>query len=188
MKKLPLSYFQTEDTLRISRDLLGKYLVSNIGHQMTSGMIIETEAYLGIEDRASHAYKGRKTTRTKIMYLPGGHCYVYLCYGLHYLLNIVTHKAGEPHAILIRALKPCEGIEVMLKRRHMEKLNPRLTSGPGTVSQALGVTTKQSGEPLGNNLWIEDRGIKPSTIITSPRVGIEYAKEHALLPYRFQMK
>ena len=187
MKKLPLDYFQTEDTLGISRDLLGKFLVSYIGHQLTSGMIIETEAYLGMDDRACHAYKGRRTKRTSVMYLPGGHCYVYLCYGLHYLLNIVTHKEEEPHAILIRAIKPCEGIDIMLKRRHMEKITSKLTAGPGTVSQALGITTNNSGEPLGKDIWIEDRGVKPSKIVTTPRIGIEYAKEHALLPYRFQM-
>lgn len=187
VEKLPLSYFQTEDTLGISRDLLGKFLVSQIGGKLTSGMITETEAYLGVIDRACHAFGGRKTKRTQVMYLPGGHCYVYLCYGLHYLLNIVTHKEEEPHAILIRAIKPCEGVEVMLKRRHMDKENPRLASGPGTVCQALGITTKHSGEPLGKNIWIEDRGFKPAKIISSPRVGVAYAKEHALLPYRFQI-
>ena len=186
-KKLPLSYFQSEDTLGISRSLLGKFLVSRMGGKMTSGMITETEAYLGVQDQASHAFGGRKTKRTQVMYLPGGHCYVYLCYGIHYLLNIVTHKEEEPHAILIRAIQPCEGIDLMLKRRHRKKMTPKLTTGPGTVCQALGITTKHSGEPLGKNIWIEDRGFKPTEIISGPRVGIAYAKEHALLPYRFQM-
>lgn len=161
--------------------------MSTTGNQRTSGVIIETEAYLGKEDRASHAYGGRRTKRTEVMYLNGGHWYVYLCYGLHSLLNVITHRKEEPHAILIRAIVPCEGIDTMLKRRHMEKNNPRLTSGPGSVCQALGIDTKLTGEIMGKTVWIEDRGvvIPKEKIITTPRIGVAYAKEHALLPYRF---
>lgn len=185
--RVPASYFQSDDTLGISQGLLGKFLVSMCGNTKTSGMIIETEAYLGKEDRACHAYGGRRTKRTEVMYLPGGHWYVYLCYGLHSLLNVITHKEEEPHAILIRALVPAEGIKTMLQRRNMAKNNPRLTSGPGSVCQALGIKTELSGEMIGKTVWIEDRGvvIPKNEITTTPRIGVAYAKEHALLPYRF---
>lgn len=189
-KKIPASYFQNEDTLKISQELLGKFLVSNSGNQLCSGMIVETEAYLGKEDRASHAFGGRRTKRTETMYLSGGHWYIYLCYGIHSLINVVTRGMDEPHGILIRAIEPCEGIDLMLKRRKKSKVTYSLTSGPGSVAMALGITTKQSGEEIGKTAWIEDRGviIKPDEIIASPRVGIEYAKEHALLPYRFKIR
>lgn len=187
--KLPLSYFQSEDTLAIAQNLLGKFLVSNCGNQLTSGMIVETEAYLGAEDRACHAFGRRRTKRTEVMYLPGGHWYVYLCYGIHFLLNVVTHTIDEPHAILIRAIEPSEGIDVMLKRRHMQKVQYRLTSGPGSVCLALGITTNLTGEEIGKTVWIEDRGIvvPKSKVIATPRVGVSYALEHAHLPYRFQV-
>jgi DNA-3-methyladenine glycosylase len=188
--KLNALYFQNTDTLALSKDLLGKFLCSNINGKLTAGMIMETEAYLGADDHASHAFGSHRTKRTEVMYLEGGHLYVYLCYGIHTLLNIVSHQADEPHAILIRALKPEDGIETMLKRRHMIKPNSKLTSGPGALSQALGITTKLTGEPLGKTVWIEDRGIHISkqNIIASPRVGVAYAKEDALLPYRFRIK
>lgn len=184
---VPTSYFQSDDTIGISQGLLGKFLVSKCKNQLTSGIIIETEAYLGKDDRACHAFGGRRTKRTEVMYLPGGHWYVYLCYGLHTLLNIVTHKKEEPHAILIRALHPCEGIKTMLKRRGKKKVDSHLTSGPGSVCKALGIETNLSGEPIGKKVWIEDRGIviPKSQIIATPRIGVGYAKEHALLPYRF---
>lgn len=190
MKKLKPHFFQNDDTLAIAKNLLGKFLVSNVDNKLTSGMIIETEAYLGEVDRASHAFEGRRSKRTEILYLEGGHLYVYLCYGIHALLNIVTQKENEPHGILIRALKPVDGIETMIERRHMNKLSPKLTSGPGSLTQALGVTTKLTGEPLGKTIWVEDRGIQinPDQIIASPRIGVAYAKEHALLPYRFRIR
>lgn len=189
-KKLSSQYFQNEETLAISQNLLGMFLISTMGNKLCSGMIVETEAYLGAEDRACHAFGRRRSKRTEVMYLPGGHWYVYLCYGMHSLLNIVTHHADEPHAILIRAIEPCEGIEYMLQRRQMEKMHYRLTSGPGSLTVALGITTDLTGELLGKRAWIEDRGVRVPTdqIITSPRVGVAYAKEHALLPYRFQIK
>lgn len=190
IKKIPASFFQSDDTLSLSRDLLGKFLVSNIENKQTSGMIVETEAYLGVFDRACHAFGERRTKRTEVMYLPGGYWYVYLCYGIHSLLNIVTHKVDVPHAILIRAIEPCEGIQIMLERRKMKKVHYRLTSGPGSVCVSMGITTKLSGEVIGKSAWIEDRGvmIPENQVITSPRVGVAYAKEDALLPYRFQVK
>lgn len=189
MKKLNPPFFQNDDTLSIAKSLLGKFLVSNVDNKLTSGMIIETEAYLGEIDRASHAFENRRSKRTEILYLGGGHLYVYLCYGIHALLNIVTQKEDEPHGVLIRAIQPVDGIETMLQRRHMNKQTPQLTSGPGSLTQALGVTTQLTGEPLGKTIWVEDRGIQinPDHIIASPRIGVAYAKEHALLPYRFRI-
>lgn len=188
--RVDAKFFQSDDTLGISQGLLGKFLVSMCGNIKTSGMIIETEAYLGKDDRASHAFGGRRTKRTEVMYLPGGHWYVYLCYGLHSLLNIVTHRKEEPHAILIRAIEPCEGIETMLKRRGKKKVDPSLTSGPGSLCKALGIGTELSGELIGKTVWIEDRGvlISKDQIAATPRIGIAYAKEHALLPYRFTLR
>lgn len=191
MKKLPLSFYQHEDVLKLSRDLIGKYLLTCFDHQITGGMIIETEAYRGPEDRASHAWGNRKTKRNAVMYESGGICYVYLCYGLHHLLNVVTHCEGVPHAVLIRAIEPKVGIEFMLERRHKKVAERSLTAGPGALSQALGVTTSHNGVPLNSStIWIEDRGvvIPDSEIIASPRVGVGYAGEDALLPWRFRLK
>ncbi len=189
-KKLPSKFFLTDDTLTISKKLLGKFIVSSIDGKITSGMIVETEGYLGVDDRASHAFSNRRTKRTDILYLTGGRMYVYLCYGMHSLLNIVTQKKDVPHGILIRAIEPCDGIELMLKRRNMEKLSYRLTSGPGCLAKALGINTTFSGEELGTRVWIEDRGfVVPKTEVTeNARIGVLYAKEHALLPYRFSIK
>lgn len=183
-------FFQSEETLTISQKLLGKVLVSSIGDTLTAGMIVETEAYLGKEDRACHAFGGRRSKRTEVMYLPGGHVYVYLCYGIHSLLNITTHQAEVPHAILIRAIEPLEGIATMLMRRNMQTLEYKLTSGPGSLCVAMGITTKLSGAPLGDKVWVEDRGVclTQGQILSGPRIGVHYAKEDALLPYRFRIK
>ena len=151
-------------------------------------MIIETEAYKGAEDKACHAYNNRRTKRTEVMFAPGGYAYVYFCYGMHHLFNIVTHKENTPHAILIRALKPTHGIETMLKRRKKTSINKTLTSGPATTAQALGIHTIHSGLKLtGSQIWLEDRGvIIPKTQIqATPRIGIDYAEEDRMLPYRF---
>lgn len=188
---LPDDYYLHQDVLHLSQDLLGKYLMTNFDDVITGGMIIETEAYRGPEDKASHAFNNRRTNRNEVMYHKGGICYVYLCYGLHSLFNIVTNGEEIPHAVLIRAIKPEIGVEEMLRRRRKSKFDKTLTSGPGAVSQALGIHTKHNGLSLsGPSIWIEDHGITISSqdIITSPRVGVEYAKEHALLPWRFRMK
>jgi DNA-3-methyladenine glycosylase len=122
--KLALEFYSRKDVELIARQLLGKVLCSNIEGDITCGMIVETEAYAGITDRASHAYGGRRTARTEIMYRPGGTAYVYLCYGIHHLFNVVTNVQDQPHAVLIRAIEPIEGIDVMLKRRKQTKLHP----------------------------------------------------------------
>jgi DNA-3-methyladenine glycosylase len=158
-------------------------LFSCIDGQKTAGVITETEAYLGIDDRACHAYGGRRTARTEIMYQAGGVAYIYLCYGIHHLFNVVTAEEGTPHAVLIRGLRPLHGIDLMKTRRRAKE---PLCSGPGTVTQALGITTLHNGIPLlGNLLWIEDPGMVFDQIATTPRIGVDYAKEDAFLPYRF---
>lgn len=185
---LPAEYYLNEDVLVLSRDLLGKYLFTKIDGIITGGMIIETEAYRGPEDRASHAYGGRRTARNEVMYSSGGVSYVYLCYGIHYLFNIVTNRVDTPHAILVRAIQPEVGIEMMLIRRKKQKIDSTLTSGPGSLTQALGIKIIHNGLPLaGPAIWIEDRKIKPAHIIASPRVGIDYAGPDAALPWRFRI-
>lgn len=190
-KKLPLSFYRHHDVVEISQKLLGKYLFSNIDSCLTVGIITETEAYRGPEDRASHAFGMRRTKRNEVMYKSGGCAYVYLCYGLHYLFNVITNQQDIPHAVLVRAIYPVMGIETMLERLHKKKLTSNMLKGPGLVTKALGITTKENGMVLtGSTLWIEDHGIKidPNDIIASPRVGIDYAGEDALLPWRFQIK
>lgn len=191
MPKLNKNFYLRNDVVQISRELLGKYLCTNINGTLTNGIIIETEAYEGITDKASHAYNNRRTNRTEIMYAEGGVAYVYLCYGMHSLFNIVTNKKDIPHAILIRAVYPNEGIDIMIKRRNKNKLDKTLTSGPGSMAKALGIEVKHSGVSLlDKTIWIEDKGLSISEkdITITKRIGIDYAKEDALLPYRFLIK
>jgi len=188
-KKTPLNFYRHSEVLQIGKDLLGQTLFTRFDGKLTGGMIIETESYMGAEDKACHAYGNRKTQRTRVMFENGGVAYVYLCYGIHHLFNIVTHKAGIPHAILVRAISPTHGIETMLKRRKKTKLSPSLTNGPGTVTQALGIHTRHSGVSLiSDQIWLE-KGleINPDHILCSPRIGVAYAEEHALLPWRFHL-
>jgi DNA-3-methyladenine glycosylase len=191
MKPLPLKFYQREDVLEISQDLLGKVLMTHIDGFLTGGIITETEAYRGPEDRASHAYGGRRTKRNEVMYQAGGIAYVYRIYGIHAMFNIVTYSPGIPHAILIRAIQPTIGIEHMLKRRGKKEKSPTLTHGPGTLSQALGIDTIHNGVSLmGPLIWIEDQGIQvdKDKILAGPRVGVDYAGEDAFLPWRFRLE
>lgn len=190
-KKLPENFYQRNDVTIISKELLGKFLISDIDGVITGGMITEVEAYNGISDKASHAFGGRRTNRTETMYGKGGICYVYLCYGIHHLFNVVTNKINIPHAVLIRAIEPIIGIDEMLKRRKKINIQPTLTSGPGSMSSSLGIKTSDSGSDLcGNRIYIEDRGINisPSEIISTKRIGVAYAGKDALLKYRFYIK
>jgi len=197
-KEVPASFYRQADVVQIARDLLGKSLYTSYMGVITGGIINETEAYAGVIDKASHAYGGRFTDRTKIMYSEGGCAYVYLCYGIHSLFNIVTNIEGVPHAVLIRGLFPTIGIDVMLERRGVKKMNVDFCKGPGKVSKSLGIHYSHSGLLLttsvaddeGMNIWIEEGDILiiDSDIISSPRVGVDYAKEDALLPYRFELK
>jgi DNA-3-methyladenine glycosylase len=185
---LPLSFYTREDVVRIARELLGKVLVTEFDGVRTAGMIVETEAYAGATDRASHAWNHRRTARTEVMYASGGVAYVYLCYGIHHLMNVVTHREDVPHAVLIRALEPLEGIEEMLLRRGKQSFHPSLTAGPGALSEALGIRTVHTGYSLlGPELFIEDRDIRVPArkTVASTRVGVSYAGPDALRPYRF---
>ena len=191
MSKLPADFYQREDVLLISRELLGKVLCTNFHGKLTSGIIVETEAYAGVTDKASHAYGGRRTKRTETMYAKGGSAYVYLCYGIHHLFNIVTNKENIPHAVLIRAIQPRDGIEIMLQRRNKKNVDQSLTAGPGSLTRALGITVKDSGTFLMDNLiWLEDQNINYTNqdILSSPRVGVQYAGEDAQNPWRFQVE
>lgn len=188
--KLPESFYQQPDVLATAQQILGKYLCTNIDGQFTSGIIVEAEAYSHTE-RASHSYGNRRTKRTEIMFHAGGFAYVYLCYGIHHLFNIVTGPEGDAQAVLIRAIQPVDGIETILGRRKMQRLSPRAGAGPGVVSSALGIGTQHYGQPLtGGVIWLEDRGITypDANIIRSPRVGVDYAGEDALLPWRLRVK
>lgn len=192
-QRLAKSFYLQEDVVQISKDLLGKVLVTNFDGQLTAGKIVETEAYRAPDDKACHAYQNLQTKRTSIMFEEGGVAYVYLCYGIHHLFNVVTAKAGMAHAILIRAVEPLDNTELMLERRGRKKINRQLTGGPGVMSKALGITKEWTGVSLlskDSPIWIEDRGIEISedNIIASPRIGVDYAEECALWDWRFRVK
>jgi DNA-3-methyladenine glycosylase len=192
---LPRSFYLRDDVVVIARDLLGKLLCTMINGVLASGIITETEAYAGATDKASHAYGGRNTARTEIMYRRGGLAYVYLCYGVHSLFNVVTNREGVPDAVLVRGIKPVDGIGEMLKRTGKGGLNRMSGTGPGKVTKLLGIHYSMTGNDLtdhnaANNsaaIWIEDRGLelKEGMIKVSTRIGVEYADEDAALPYRF---
>jgi len=186
--KLPASFYERKNVVRIARELLGKVIVTRFDGIETAVRIIETEAYNGIADKASHAWRGRRTARTEVMYAAGGTAYVYLCYGIHHLFNIVTNEADVPHAVLIRAAEPLTGIEDMLIRTGKKKADYTLTKGPGNVSKALGIYTHHTNYSLlGDDIFIADDGykVKAKDVAVSPRIGVDYAGEDAQLPYRF---
>ncbi|MEX2573244.1 MAG: DNA-3-methyladenine glycosylase [Balneolaceae bacterium] len=187
-KKLSRSYYCQDDVVTISRSLIGKVLCSFDGKILTSGIITETEAYCGRNDKACHANEGLRTKRTEIMYGPPGHAYIYLCYGIHHLFNIVTNREGLADAVLIRAVSALDGIGRMTERRGMNRTDSGLFDGPGKLTQALSISTGDNGtDLLENRIWIEDRGIeiKAEAVSASPRIGIGYAGEHASRPWRF---
>lgn len=189
--KLPSSYYYSADVVTLSRNLIGKYLFTRIDDVITGGYIVETEAYNGAVDKASHAYGNRLTPRTKTMFMQGGIAYVYLCYGIHEMFNIVVAEEGTPHAILVRAINPTDGLEAIQVRRKMSVTKPTITMGPGSVAKALGISRAINAFDLaGNTIWIEDRGLSftDEEIAVVPRVGVDYAGEDALLPYRFYLK
>jgi len=185
------NFYCREDVLQISRELLGKVLCTAVDGARTKVVITETEAYAGINDKASHAFGGKRTKRTEPMFGSGGIAYVYLCYGIHHLFNVVTNVEGVPHAVLIRAGTPLEGVDVMLARRQKAAIDKQLLGGPGSLAKAMGITTALTGRDLqGDGIWIEDHEISvaPQAISASPRVGVDYAGEDAKLPYRFRAK
>lgn len=191
MKKLSLDFYRRENVLQITEELMGKLLVTQKNGIATSGRIVECEAYAGFPDKASHAFGGRRTKRNEVMYADGGLAYVYLCYGIHHLFNVVTHTKDTPHAILIRSLEPVKGIKDMLLRTGKNELDNTLTRGPGNMSKALGIDTGDSGTfLLGKTIFLMDDGFvyDKKEIGTSPRIGVDYAGEDAFLPYRFFIK
>jgi DNA-3-methyladenine glycosylase len=185
--KLAQSFYQRQNVVQIARELIGKVLVTSVNGLLTSGMIVETEAYSN-KERGCHAYRGI-TNRNKTMFEPGGVAYVYLCYGIHQMMNVVTNKEEKAEAVLIRALEPLEGLDLMLHRM-AAKTEKRITSGPGKLTKALGIDRNQDGQSLGGSeIWIENRNIKigKRKIEASPRIGIDYAGEDAKLPWRFTL-
>ncbi len=192
-QKLPKSFYLEDDVVSRARALLGCRLWTRIDGMVTAGVIVETEAYDGLTDRASHAYGGRRTRRTEVFYRQGGIAYTYLCYGIHTLFNVITGPEQIPQAVLIRALAPCEGVDTILARRKQDQVRRNTAGGPGLVSQALGITTRLNGTDLsGDTVWLTagngEEVPNEGDILASPRIGIDYAGKDALLPWRFRIK
>lgn len=188
--KLTESFYQRTNVVKIARDLLGKALFTNIDGVVTGGMIVETEAY-SWKERGSHAYGGKKTNRNAVMFGTGGYTYVYLCYGMYNLFNVVTNREGVADAVLIRGLEPIQGIAEMGLRRGPLRNPFHLTSGPGKLTKAMGIDRKMNGKfLLDSEVWLEDIGVKisPAKIDATPRIGIDYAGEDARLPWRFTIR
>lgn len=187
MRKLPVSFYARPDVLQIARELLGQVLVTRIRGKVTAGRIVETEAYKAFTDKASHAYGGRRTARNEDMYGPAGISYVYLCYGMHHMMNVVTNVKDVPEAVLIRALEPLEGAAEMAKRCAKRETDKTLSRGPGNVTRAMAVEKSHSGIRLNSDVLFIAEGISPaqSDIGVSKRIGVDYAGSDALLPYRF---
>ena len=188
--KLAESFYQRANVVKIARELIGKGLFTQIHGVTTGGIIVETEAY-SWKERGCHAYGAKKTTRNAIMFEKGGHSYVYLCYGMHHLFNVVTNNTNVADAVLIRAIEPVEGIDLMKVRRGKLLNEFHLTSGPGKLTKALGIDRKWNGKSLvGNEIWLEDLGknISAARIVRGPRIGIDYAGDDASLPWRFTLR
>ena len=183
-------FYQQDDVVSLAQEMLGKVLYTCVDGQITSGIISETEAYHECE-KACHAFNKKRTRRTELLFHEGGSAYIYLCYGIHHLFNVVTGPEGIAQAILVRAIIPHSGKEQMISRRKMKSMKPNLSSGPGSLSQALGITTDLNGTDLsGASIWIEDEGLKISAdaIQSGPRIGVDYAGKDALLPWRFYIR
>lgn len=198
-KPLPASFYINADVTEVARQLLGCRLMTCINGRITGGIIVETEAYDGLRDRASHAFGGKRTPRTEIFYATGGVAYTYLCYGIHTLFNIITGPRDIPHAVLIRAIKPCTGLETVLVRRNHTRLQRNTAGGPGLVSQALGITrfhngcpVRFTGSPDQDEIWVEKTAdtlpLHSDDIVASPRIGIDYAGDDAQLPWRYRIR
>ncbi len=186
--KVRHSFYTRTDTVQVARDMLGMVLVHNSGDGVTAGRIVETEAYCGGEDRGCHAYGMKRTPRTEVMFSNGGVAYVYLCYGIHHMFNVVTHRVGEPHAVLVRALEPTAGLDLMRERRKTDKLTD-LCSGPGKLGMAMGFHTTQSGTSLlGNRIWLEgEPGQVSGNIAEGPRVGMNFDGFYRTVPWNFRL-
>jgi len=192
-RRLDADFYRRDNVVGIARELLGKYLITNFDGRRTAGRIVETEAYRAPDDKACHAHCNRFTRRTRVMFAAGGVAYIYLCYGIHHLFNVVTGAEGQAHAVLIRAIEPTENVDLMLQRRGLTRVQPRLSAGPGVLSQALGIHTAYTGASLlhpDSPIWIECRseGIASEAIAASSRIGVDYAEECAAWPWRFFLK
>lgn len=181
-KKLPRKFY-TQSTLKVAKQMLGKYIVRKIGKKKLVGKIVETEAYIGPRDKASHAFGGKRTKRNQAEWLIGGHIYIYLVYGMYWQLNISTGKEGRPECVLIRALQP------VYSKRYT--LNPKIANGPGKLCRWMGFDKSFYGKDLtkSKRIWLEDgEKLKPSQIVASKRIGIDYAQEWTDMPWRFYIK
>ena len=191
MKKLPVQFYDRHDVVTIAKELIGKIIVTKLDDIITSGRIVETEAYIGLTDKASHSFGGRRTARNEHMYATAGTAYVYICYGMHHLFNVVTNKKNIPDAVLIRAVEPLQGIDIMLSRTKKVKFDHTLTKGPGNAAKALGISKDHSGiNLLRHEIFIveDDYELNKKLIGVSKRIGVESSGEAALLPYRFYIK
>jgi DNA-3-methyladenine glycosylase len=191
MKKLPFNFYKRKNVVAIAKELVGKIVVTKFDGITTSGRIVEAEAYIAMIDKASHAFGGRRTAKNEHMYASPGTAYVYICYGMHQMFNIVTNEKDVPDAVLIRAVEPLEGINIMLQRTGKEKLDFTLTKGPGNVGKALGIFKKHSGlHLLDDEIYLADDGfeLKENQIGISGRIGVASAGADALLPYRFYVR
>ncbi|OAQ38223.1 3-methyladenine DNA glycosylase [Pedobacter psychrophilus] len=188
--KLIQSFYDSDDTLKMAKDLIGHFLYTNLDGNITGGMIVETEAYMGVTDSSCHTFNNRKTNRNATMYCQGGVIYMYVCYGIHDMLNIVTGSEGDSQVILIRAIEPLTGIEIMKERRGDVPLK-RLTKGPGSLAKALGLKRIHDGISLTEDkVWIEDQGFKvePENIIETARIGLGCPEPYFSIPWRFFLK
>jgi DNA-3-methyladenine glycosylase len=188
--KLDYDFYQN-DAVTAAKDLLGKIIVRNINGQKIMTKIVDTEAYMGAEDKASHAYNNKKTKRTKTMFGKGGLAYIYLIYGMYHCFNVVTEVKDDPHAVLIRAVEPVEGLELIKKNRNIKSSNLEdLTNGPGKLSQALKIDKSLDGCDLvkSNKLYLLDQENNDFKVVAAPRVNIDYAEEYKDKLWRFYIR
>ncbi len=189
--KLPLDFYRQPDVVSVARQLLGKHIYSNIGGRLTGGIIVETEAYRGPDDRGSHAFNNKRTPRNEMMYKAGGVAYMYICYGIHDMLNIVTGTEGISHAALIRAIEPVVGLDIMCERRGIFDNKIRLCQGPGALAKALGLSKLHNGADLQDDqIWLTDEGLSytDDQVIASARVGMNFDGPYKTIPWRFYVK
>lgn len=188
--RLTQDFFEQRDVVQIAKQLIGKVLITRNQERIVQARIVETEAY-SYKEKGCHAFGGKQTQRNSVMFEPGGVAYVYLCYGIHHLFNIVTNQKGSAEAVLIRAVEPLAGIDIMKDRRGDLKNDFQLTSGPGKLTKAMGIDRTWNGKSLSDNeVWVEDDGqiVPEHDILCGPRIGIAYAGEDASLPWRFWLR
>ncbi len=190
IKKLNRSFFR-KSALELAQNILGKYLVRITPRGKAVVKIVEAEAYMGLDDEASHSYQGRLTERNKVMYEDGGVFYVYKIYGIYYCLNVVANKKNVPQAVFIRSAEPVEGVDILKKNRNMNKFNfLHLTNGPSKMAQALDISLEFYGKSVENNqlYFLSGEKISPAKIVSAPRVNIDYAQSARDYPFRFYIR